>query len=397
MSETLVLVLNCGSSSIKFAVINPQTAEEKLQGIAERLFSPEAQLVIKQNGEKTVQPIADADHALAISLIVMEIHRQPEIAAALTAVGHRVVHGGEEFSDSILLDKDVLARIRHCNHLAPLHNPANVSGIETALAAFPQLPQIAVFDTAFHQSIPEQAYIYPLPYELYQRYGVRRYGFHGTSFRYVARQACQLLQRPVEQSNLIIAHLGNGASVSAVKNGKSMDTSMGMTPNEGVVHGTRSGSIDPNIHQYLAQRVDMTLSEIDDLLLKKSGLLGISGLSNDCRKIEQAAAEGHQRAQLSLEIYCYRLAKEIASLMVPLGALDALVFTGGIGENSSLIRRSVIEQLGFLGLSIDEEANEDKVRGASGLITDPQGVAALVVPTNEELMIAQDAAALSGN
>lgn len=394
-SEALALVLNCGSSSIKFAIINPLSGHEVLQGLAERLFSPQAQLIIKQDGEKSVLAIDNAGHQQAIEAIVKQIKQQPSVAAQLVTVGHRVVHGGEKFSASTLIDDTLVNEIQSCNHLAPLHNPANVSGIQIARLAFPELPHIAVFDTAFHQTMPEQAYIYPLPYELYEEHGIRRYGFHGTSYRYITAQAAEALNKPVEETALVIAHLGNGASVAAVKGGQSMDTSMGMTPNEGIVHGTRSGSIDPSIHEYLAHHAGMHISEINNLLWKESGLLGISGLSNDCRSIEEAAADNHERAQLALDIYSYRLAKEIASLVVPLGRLDAVVFTGGIGENSSLIRANVVQQLGFLGVQLDESLNQQTIRGAQGPIsTADSSNQALVIPTNEELMIAQDAMAL---
>ncbi|MBY4677140.1 acetate/propionate family kinase [Marinobacterium arenosum] len=393
MTESLVLVLNCGSSSIKFAIIEPASGGELLQGIAERLFSSEAQLIVKHNGEKQLTAIPDADHKAAMNAIVEQIHQTGDLAGRIGAVGHRVVHGGERFRSSMLIDDEVVNVIASCNHLAPLHNPANISGIEIARAAFPELPHTAVFDTAFHQSMPEKAFVYPLPYELYIHHGVRRYGFHGTSFRYVASQAAAELNRPLDDCALIIAHLGNGASVSAVLNGQSLDTSMGMTPNEGVVHGTRCGSIDPSIHEYLAHRLDISIEQVNDLLWKQSGLLGISGISNDCRTIEDAADKDHKRAQLALEIYAYRLAKEIAALMVPLGRLDALVFTGGIGENSVRIRAEVIRQLGFLGLTLDEQRNAAAIRGVQGPITaDGSRACALVIPTNEELMIAQDAA-----
>ncbi len=392
MSESLVLVLNCGSSSLKFAILDPHGGREVLQGIAERLFSSEAQLSVKYNGEKTLYPIREADHGQAIQTLVAIIRGIDGLSARIAAVGHRVVHGGEFFRESMLIDEQVIATLRQCEHLAPLHNPANILGIQAARAAFPALPHTAVFDTAFHQTMPPRAYIYPLPYELYIHHGVRRYGFHGTSFRYVSAQAAQWLDKPLEDTALIIAHLGNGASVSAVQGGRSLDTSMGMTPNEGVEHGTRCGSIDPGIHRYLCQRLDMGIEQVHELLLKQSGLLGLSGLSNDCRTIEAASDRDHERSRLALEVYSYRLAKEIAALVVPLGRLDALVFSGGIGENASRIRAAVIEQLGFLGLQLDPAANARRVRGESGPISLPGAVSALVVPTNEELMIAQDAA-----
>lgn len=397
MSTPLVLVLNCGSSSIKFAIINPQNGDEVLTGLAERLFSADAQIIFKQNGEKTTVARPDAGHSAALHSVVEFIQQQPGLKEQIQAVGHRVVHGGEHFRGSVLITDEVMRIIDDCNHLAPLHNPANLSGIDIAREVFPQLPHTAVFDTAFHQSMPKKAFIYPLPYELYIHHGVRRYGFHGTSYRYVATQAAEAMSKPIDDSAMVIAHLGNGASVTAVLNGKSVDTSMGMTPNEGVVHGTRSGSIDPSIHEYLADRLELSIQQINDLLWKQSGLLGISGVSNDCRTIEEAAERDHERSRLALEIYSYRLARMIASLVPALGRVDGIVFTGGIGENSDLIRADVLRQLRFLGVELDEARNQTTIRGASGEInTDDSAVKALVIPTNEELMIAQDAAHFIG-
>ncbi|MCV6590622.1 MAG: acetate kinase [Marinobacterium sp.] len=429
MSTSLVLVLNCGSSSIKFAIINPQTGDEILTGMAERLFSPEAQLIFKhqalqeqisqqqipqeqalqeqalqeqvlqkqtlqkQAPQKTIAPLPEADHRAALKAVVEFIQQQPGLNSQIKAVGHRVVHGGEQFRGSVLITDEVQQQIASCNHLAPLHNPANVAGIEIAREVFPGLPHTAVFDTAFHQSMPAKAFIYPLPYKLYEEQGVRRYGFHGTSYRYVSQQAANMLQRPLDNSAMIIAHLGNGASVSAVLDGRSVETSMGMTPNEGIVHGTRSGSIDPSIHEYLAKQQNLSIDQINDMLWKESGLLGISGLSNDCRTIEEEAVKGHERAQLALEIYSYRLARMIASMVPALGRLDGIIFTGGIGENSEQIRADVLRQLRFLGVELDEARNHNTIRGASGAIsTEGSTVKVLVIPTNEELMIAQDAA-----
>ena len=393
MSESLVLVLNCGSSSLKFAIIDSNSGNEVLQGLAERLFSSEAQLIVKMDGAKTVYNITEADHSVAINKLVSVIRGIDGLSARIAAVGHRVVHGGEFFRASTRITDQVVATLQQVEHLAPLHNPANLLGILAARDAFPTLPHTAVFDTAFHQSMPAKAYIYPLPYELYIHHGVRRYGFHGTSYRYISARAAQMLAKPESETALVIAHLGNGASVAAVDGGKSVDTSMGMTPNEGVVHGTRCGSIDPSIHEYLCQRLDIGIADVHDILWKQSGLLGLSGISNDCRTIEEAADKDHTRSKLALEVYSYRLAKEIASLVVPLGRLDALVFTGGIGENSSLIRAEVLKQLRFLGIELDEAANESCIRGNSGAISRAGGTTALVIPTNEELMIAQDAAA----
>jgi acetate kinase len=289
----------------------------------------------------------------------------------------------------------VIAEIEACAKLAPLHNPANLLGIRTAIECFPSLKQVVVFDTAFHQTMPEHAYLYAVPMALYREHGVRRYGFHGTSHRYVSAEAAKVLGLPLEHSAIVVAHLGNGASAAAVLNGKSVDTTMGLTPLEGLVMGTRSGDIDPGALAYIGAELGLDLEGVTDLLNKQSGLLGLSELSNDCREIEDAAAEGHKGALLALDVFCYRLAKQIAALTVSLGRLDALVFTGGIGEISSIIRAKVIARLGFLGLTLDAAANNAAVRGKAGKISGQHGPAALVVNTNEELIIALDTAALT--
>jgi len=314
----------------------------------------------------------------------------------LVAVGHRVVHGAEYFRDSQVVTDDVLDKIEACSHLAPLHNPANVLGLRVARKVFPDLPHVVVFDTAFHQSMPPRAYLYAVPYELYTEYGVRRYGFHGSSHRFVVRQAASLLGRPLEETALVSAHLGNGCSAVSALGGRSVDTTMGLTPLEGLVMGTRSGDVDPSLHAYLAGRTGWDLERITTLFNKESGLLGLSGLSNDMRTLLDASAEGHERAQLAVEVFCYRLAKAVAAMAVPLGRLDALIFTGGIGEHAPGIRARVVELLGILGLELDADRNADHGRASGGRITGDRGPAALVVPTDEELMIAQDAVDLIG-
>ncbi|MEZ7278881.1 acetate kinase [Pseudoalteromonas sp. N1230-9] len=391
-----VLVLNCGSSSLKFAILDAATSDEVISGLAERLGSDTPSIKYKYNGEKKLIELAKGQaHDAAIAELVKLVN-DLGLADNLIAVGHRVVHGGEHFTESVLIDDDVLTAIEKTAALAPLHNPANLLGIRTAQQAFSTLPQIAVFDTAFHQSMPNIAYLYALPYSLYKEHGVRRYGFHGTSHYYVAGEAAKLLGKEREQTNVISAHLGNGCSVCAIKDGKSVDTSMGLTPLEGLVMGTRSGSIDPGLFTFLTQQLNYSVQEIDDLLNKQSGLLGISELSNDCRTIEEAAVEGHPQANLALDIFCYRLAKQIAAFLVPLQRLDALIFTGGIGENSDIIRNKVITQLGFLGLECDEAANLAARFGKEGLISKDQAHAkAFVIPTNEEWVIANDAARIA--
>ena len=314
---------------------------------------------------------------------------------SLLAVGHRVVHGGEDFAESVLLSGEVLQAIRDVAHLAPLHNPANITGIEAALTAFPALPQAAVFDTAFHQTMPAHAYLYALPRSLYEDHGIRRYGMHGTSHQYVAGQAAELLGRELEHSNLITAHLGNGASVAAILGGRSVDTSMGLTPLEGLIMGTRTGDLDPSISHYLVTQLDYSLEQVEELFNTQSGLLGISELSNDVRSLEEAAAEGHAGAALALDMFCYRLAKYVGAYTAVLGRVDALVLTGGVGENSAGVRSGLIQRLGGLGYELDPRANLAMRFGQEGLISTPGSATTLVVPTNEEWVIARDAARLA--
>jgi acetate kinase len=385
-----VLVLNCGSSSLKFAVIDPDTPVEHVSGIAQRLGSPEASLDVRQNGTKTSRPIAGALHDEALHAIV-DVLRELGLADGLLAVGHRVVHGGSKFAGSMAITPEIIAKVEECIPLGPLHNPPNLVGIRIAQNLFPGLLQVGVFDTAFHQTMPPVAYTYPVPHEWLERQGVRRYGFHGTSHRFVAREALRLTGLPAGDHGFVTAHLGNGCSATAVKNGKSVDTTMGLTPLEGLMMGTRSGSIDPAIIGHVSDALGRPAKEILDVLNKKSGLLGVSGLSNDMRTVEEAAAAGHERAKLALDLFCYVLAKTIAALVVPLGRLDALVFTGGIGENSTTVRSMTIERLGFLGLTLDAAANATHGRAHGGRITTGRSPQALVVPTNEELMIAEDA------
>ena len=391
MNSKLVLVLNCGSSSLKFALIDTDTQQQLLSGLGDALGSDAPILKWKLDGNKASINLNAGDaHGPAINALV-DMLKEHQFDEQVVAVGHRVVHGAEKFSNSVLITDAVLEEIRQASKLAPLHNPANILGITAAQAAFPGLPQVAVFDTAFHQSIPEHAYLYALPRSLHRDQGVRRYGFHGTSHFFVSREAAKLLGKPVDQLNLITAHLGNGASVTAIRQGKSVDTSMGFTPLEGLVMGTRCGDLDPAIAQYLTDQLGYSQQQVNNLLNKESGLLGISELSNDCRAIEEAAADGHEGAQLALDIFCYRLAKYIASYTVPLGSLDALIFTGGIGENSDIIRANVLALLKIFGFTLDHQANLDARFGNAGIISGNSGPVAMVVPTDEELVIAQDA------
>ncbi|MDO4246957.1 MAG: acetate kinase [Deinococcus sp.] len=387
------LVLNSGSSSLKFALLNPATGELRLSGLAERLGAGEASIRLERDGQRETRALNGGSYGEALGEVLKELDTL-NMRHEVRAVGHRVVHGGESFSAPVQVTPDVLEGVRACVPLAPLHNPANILGIEAAQQAFPGLPHVAVFDTAFHQTMPEVAYRYAVPEEWYKRHGVRRYGFHGTSHQYVAGQAAELLGRPLAELNLVTAHLGNGSSVCAVAGGRSVDTSMGLTPLEGLVMGTRSGDLDPGIPDYLARQAGLSLAEITAALNKKSGLLGLSNLTNDMRELETAAADGHAGARLALDVFVYRLAKYIAGMAAALGRLDAVVFTGGIGENSALVRAEVLNRLGVLGLKLDSDANGNLPRGKAGVISQAGGPAALVIPTNEELTIARETARL---
>ncbi|ULH14134.1 acetate kinase (plasmid) [Deinococcus sp. KNUC1210] len=386
------LVLNCGSSSVKYALLDPEDGTVRLSGLAERLGSPEARMVLLRGADKLEVPLPNGDYAAAFGVLLSELAAQDITGAEIAAVGHRVVHGGSHFSAPARITPEVLEAIRACVPLAPLHNPANLAGIAAAQAAFPEAAHVAVFDTAFHQTMPPRAYRYAVPDEWYSQHDVRRYGFHGTSHAYVAGEAARMLGQDLNALQLVTAHLGNGCSVASIRFGESVDTSMGLTPLEGLVMGTRSGDVDPNLHAYLAREAGLTLDEVTAALNSKSGLLGLSGLGSDMRELEAAAATGHAGARLAVEVFVYRLAKTIAAMTVPLTRLDALIFTGGIGENSASVREKTLALLGVLGLRVDPEANTAAVRGAAGRISTPDSPPALVVPTNEELMIARETA-----
>lgn len=393
----LILVLNCGSSSLKGAVLNSENGDVLLSCLGEKLNLADAYITFKVNGQKErVDLSATPNHTGAVGAMLEKL-KAMGLDSQIGAIGHRVVSGGEEYSESVLIDDSVMAAIEKCIPLAPLHNPANLLGIRAAQDIFKGLPNVAVFDTAFHQTMPEHAYMYAIPRKFYRDLGVRRYGFHGTSYRFVAEEAANVLGADKNNLKLVIAHLGNGASITAVRNGKSMDTSMGLTPLEGLVMGTRSGDVDPSIFSFLADNLKLSTQQITDILNKESGLMGISELSSDCRVIEEESLNGHEGAVLALEMFSYRLAKYVASMAVAAGGLDALVFTGGIGENSDIIREKVLNYCAFLGFSVDKEANTAARFGKAGVITAADSkVKSVVIPTNEELMIAQDTARLSG-
>jgi acetate kinase len=385
-----VLVLNCGSSSVKWAVVDPGSGETSSSGLAERLGGPDARIRTRQ-GSSDWQDIDSPDLTPedAVAKAIELVRDQ-----ALGGVGHRVVQGGVRFPTSVLIDGQVIDGIQDLASMAPLHNPVNLLGIRAAMKALPELRHVAVFDTSFHQTMPPRAYRYAVPRRWYDELGFRRYGAHGTSFRYVSGKAAELLDRPLTELALVVAHLGNGCSAVAIDGGRSVDTTMGLTPLEGLVMGTRSGDVDPSVFGYLASQTGLSIDQITSALNKESGLLGLSGLSNDLRTISEAAADGNEDASLALELFCYRLAKTVAALVVPLGRLDALVFTGGIGENSTVVRSKVLAMLRFLGLEENIIANAEHGRNHRGRVSLMGSPVALVVPTNEELVIARDTAAL---
>src|SRR5476651_389996 len=399
MSSKLVLVLNCGSSSLKFAIIDAANGEEHLSGLAECFNLPEARIKWKIDGGKHEAELGNgAAHSEALSFIVNTILAQkPELSAQLTAIGHRIVNVGEKYTSSALLSNDVLQAIKDSIPFAPLHNPAHIIGINEALKAFPKLADknVAVFDTAFHQTMPEESYLYALPYSLYRDHHIRRYGAHGTSHFYVTQEAAKMLNKPVDEVNLITCHLGNGGSVSAIRNGKCVDTSMGLTPLEGLVMGTRSGDIDPAIIFHLHDALGMSVDQINKLLTKESGLLGLTEVTSDCRYVEDNYAT-KEDAKRAMDVFCHRLAKYIGSYAALMeGRLDAVIFTGGIGENAAMVREFALDKLGLLGFEIDHERNLAARFGKSGAIHKEGTRPALVIPTNEELVIAQDAARLT--
>ncbi|ENY73223.1 acetate kinase A and propionate kinase 2 [Aeromonas diversa CDC 2478-85] len=396
----LVLILNCGSSSLKFAVMDAETGEASLSGLAECFNLDDARIKWKLNGVKGEAMLgAGAAHQEALDFIVNHILSQdPSLAAQLVAIGHRIVHGGERFSSSVRVDDEVIAGIEAAIPFAPLHNPAHLIGIRAALKVFPQLADknVAVFDTAFHQSLPEEAYLYALPYKLYEQHAIRRYGAHGTSHRFIAEEAAKALNKPLDELNIINCHLGNGASVCAIKGGKSVDTSMGLTPLEGLAMGTRSGDVDPAVVFFLHDKLGYSVDEINTLLTKQSGLLGLTEVSSDCR-YATTNYDTDAGAKRAVDVFTYRVAKYVGAYAAAMeGRLDALIFTGGIGENAAVIREMILARLALMGFKVDQEANKAAVLGGEGLITTADSRPALVIPTNEELVIARDALALVG-
>ncbi|WP_386686979.1 acetate kinase [Lonepinella sp. MS14437] len=392
----LVLILNCGSSSLKFAILDPVSGDEKLSGLAEAFYLPEARIKWKIHGEKGNADLgAGAAHSEALKFIVENVLTQ-ELKDSIVAIGHRIVHGGEKFTSSVIVTDEVVKGIEDAIQFAPLHNPAHLIGIKEAFKIFPHLKDknVVVFDTAFHTTMPEEAYLYALPYSLYKEHGIRRYGAHGTSHYFVSREAAKRLGVAEDKVNVITCHLGNGGSVSAVRHGECIDTSMGLTPLEGLVMGTRSGDIDPAIVFYLYRNLGMSMDQVEETLVKKSGLLGLTEVTSDCRYAEDNY-EKEEPAKRALDVYCYRLAKYIGSYMAVIGErLDAIVFTGGIGENSAHVREITLNHLKLFGYNIDIEKNLAARFGKDGIITKDNTPIAMVIPTNEELVIARDTARL---
>lgn len=393
-----ILVINCGSSSLKYQLINSDTEEVLAKGLCERIGIEGSQITYQPAGgekEVTVSPMPTHTQAIQMVLNALTNGKNGVIKSLdeVGAVGHRVVHGGEKFTTSTLLTDEAMKAIEECNELAPLHNPANLIGIRACQELMPNTPMVAVFDTAFHQTMPEEAYLYGLPYEYYEKYKVRRYGFHGTSHSFVSKKAAELAGKSYEDLKIIVCHLGNGASLSAVDHGKSVDTSMGLTPLEGLIMGTRSGDMDPAIMEYVAKKENLDIAGVMNILNKKSGVLGISGVSSDFRDLEAAAAEGNERAEKALKAFNYRVIKYIGAYTAAMNGVDIIAFTAGLGENDKNMRKNVCEHLSYLGIKIDEEANS--VRGKDMVISTPDSkVQVMVIPTNEELAIARETLAL---
>lgn len=392
-----VLVINCGSSSLKYQLIDSESEAVLAKGLCERIGIDGRLTHTPAGKDKVVMEAAMPNHTQAVSLVLEQLtDAENGVIASLDeigAVGHRVVHGGEKFASSVVITDEVIAQIEECNDLAPLHNPANLIGINACKELMPGVPMVAVFDTAFHQTMPKKAYLYGLPHEYYEKYAVRRYGFHGTSHSFVSKRAAQVAGVDLEASKIVVCHIGNGASVSAVLNGKSVDTSMGLTPLEGLIMGTRSGDIDPAIVEFIAHKENLTVEQVLNVLNKKSGVLGMSGVSSDFRDLDKAADEGNELAKVTLSAFCYRVAKYVGAYAAAMNGVDVVAFTAGVGENSASVRAEVCSYLEFLGLKVDPEKNN--VRGVEQVITtEDSKVKAVLIPTNEELAIARETVAL---
>jgi acetate kinase len=394
-----VLVINCGSSSLKYQVIHSDSEEVLAKGICERIGIDGRLVYQPKDGEKEVTEAAMPTHTEAVRM-VLEALVNPRTGVLksldeINAVGHRLVHGGEKFAASTLLTEEVIQAVEECSDLAPLHNPANLIGVRACQEVLKDVPMVAVFDTAFHQTMPKEAYLYGIPYEYYEKYKVRKYGFHGTSHSYVSKRAAELLNKPYDDLKTIVCHLGNGASICAVKNGKSVDTSMGLTPLEGLVMGTRSGDIDPSAIEFLAKKENLDMAGIMNILNKESGVYGLSGISSDFRDLEAASNEGNERAAAAREVFCYRTAKYVGSYAAAMNGVDAICFTAGVGENDGKVREMICSYLGYLGIRLDSEANQK--RGEEVMLSTPDSkVAVMLIPTNEELAICRETVAIVG-
>jgi acetate kinase len=391
-----IMAINAGSSSLKFQLLTMPEEDVVTKGLVERIGMNDAVFTIQVNGEKNKEVTEITNHEQAVKMLLDKLIHFKIISSfdEINGIGHRVVHGGETFTDSALINEDVIKKIEDLTELAPLHNPANLVGIRAFKDILPNVPAVAVFDTAFHQTMPEQSFLYSLPYEYYKDYGIRKYGFHGASHKYVSERAAEMLERPIEQLRIISCHLGNGASIAAIEGGKSIDTSMGFTPLAGVTMGTRSGNIDPALIPYIMEKAGKTAEEVLDVLNKKSGILGLSGFSSDLRDIESKAEQGNERAELALEVFASRIHKYIGSYASRMHGVDAIIFTAGIGENSDIIRGRVLKGLEFMGVYWDPALN--KIRGKEVFINFPHSpVKVMVIPTNEEVMIARDTVRLT--
>lgn len=393
-----VLVINCGSSSLKYQVINSDTEQVLAKGLCERIGIDGRLVYTPAGGEKEISNLDMPTHKQAIQYVIDALTNEKtgviKSLDEIGAVGHRLVHGGEKFACSTLITEDVIKAVEECSDLAPLHNPANLIGVRACQELMPNTPMAGVFDTAFHQTMPLEAYMYGIPYEYYEKYKIRKYGFHGTSHSFVSKRMAQLLGKPIEDLKIIVCHLGNGSSVCAVDGGKSVDTSMGLSPLEGLIMGTRSGDIDPSVMEFICKKENMDINGIMEVLNKKSGVQGLSGVSSDFRDLQAGAAEGNKRCEMAVDVFCYRVLKYIGAYVAAMNGVDAIAFTAGLGENDEIVRRKIVSRLGYLGIKLDEEVN-DNGRGKEIAISTPDSkVPVWIVPTNEELAIARETVAL---
>lgn len=389
-----ILVINCGSSSLKFQLINSQDESVLAKGLCERIGLEGSRLIYQAaDNEKEITEESMPEHKSAVELVIKALtNNKTGVIKDLSdvgAVGHRIVHGGEKFAKSVIIDNEVIKAIEQCNDLAPLHNPANLIGIKACREVMPDTPMVAVFDTAFHQTMPDKAYMYGLPYEYYDKYKIRRYGFHGTSHSFVSKRVSEILERPYDELKTIVCHLGNGASICAVNGGKSTDTSMGLTPLEGLIMGTRCGSIDPAIVEFIADKEKKSIAQVMQILNKDSGVLGLSGVGSDFRDITEAMNNGNERARMTIESYCYQVAKYIGAYIAAMNGVDAIAFTAGLGENNPYVRKLICSYFGYMGIKINDEQNEN-CNGENIISTQDSNVKVLVVATNEELKIARE-------